>query len=336
MAHTAVADIIVPEVYIAYQQAMTEVKSKLVQSGVLRRNPELDKLLAGGGKTFNMPSFDDLADTDENVSTGASGSSATPENIATFKEVGVRLSRNKVWGSVDLAATLAGADPMRAIAARVAPYWTRASQRAVLATLKGVFADNTANDSADYTEDVSGASYDPGVTDFTAEAFIDATATMGDSEGDLGIVCMHSVVYARARKNNLIDFVPDAVNGSAAVMPTFLGRLVIVDDNMPNASNVYETFIMGQGALTWGVGVPPIPAENYRTPLDANGGGSESLISRVEWCIHPTGHAYIGTAADGGPSNAATANNLGAAGSWNRVAPERKMVKIARLITREA
>ena len=52
--------------------------------------------------------------------------------------------------------------------------------------------------------------------------------------------------------------------------------------------------------------------------------------------MHPAGHAYAGTPANGGPSNAATANNLAAAASWNRVYPERKQIKIARLRTTEA
>ena len=67
-----------------------------------------------------------------------------------------------------------------------------------------------------------------------------------------------------------------------------------------------------------------------------NGGGADVLYNRVEWLMHPVGHAYIGTAPKGGPSNAATSNNLAAAGSWSRVFPERKQIKIARLITRES
>ena len=67
-----------------------------------------------------------------------------------------------------------------------------------------------------------------------------------------------------------------------------------------------------------------------------NGAGAETLYNRVEWSIHPAGHKYAGTAPNGGPSNAATSNNLADAGSWQRVFPERKQIKIARLKTREA
>jgi len=77
--------------------------------------------------------------------------------------------------------------------------------------------------------------------------------------------------------------------------------------------------------------------EVFRNPDRGNGAGSDTLYNRVEWCIHPVGHAYVGSpATDGGPTNAATANNLAYSHSWVRVFPERKQIKLARLITRES
>jgi hypothetical protein len=335
MGYTTVSNVIVPSVFAAYMQALTEVKSNLVQSGVLARDPLLDQMLAGGGITFNIPKWNDLADTAANVSTDTAASSITPINITSLKEVGVRLSRNQAWGSADLAAALAGDDPQMRIAQLVAGYWRRQLQLALIATAAGVFGDNDANDSGDYTHDITGA-YQAGVTDFSAESFIDAAHTIGDSEEDLGIVIMHSVVYAKALKNNLIDFVSDSQNQAATRIATFLGRRVIRDDGMPVSTQDYDTYIMGAGAFRLGVGAPKVPIETNREPLAADGGGIEQLVSRVEWSIHPAGHAYVGTAPNGGPSNASSANNLAAAASWNRVAAERKQVKIARLRTTEA
>lgn len=335
MAYTTVSNVIVPEIFLPYMQAETEVKSRLVESGAMVRDSQLDGLLAGGGLVFSGPSWRDLADTAANTSTDTAASSITPLNITTQEENMVRLSRNQAWGSADLVGALAGSDPQIAIAGRVSRYWRQQLQLATLATLAGVFGDNAANDSGDYTFDNSGT-YAAGVTTFSAEAFIDALATMGDSEEDLGIVIMHSVVYNRARKDQLIEFVSDAVNPNAAKIPTFLGRRVIVDDGMPVSSTTYTTYIVGAGALRWGVGSAKVPVETYRLPLAADGGGTEALISRVEWCIHPAGHAYIGTPASGGPTNAGTSNNLAAAGSWNRVMAERKQVKLCSLKTTEA
>ena len=156
---------------------------------------------------------------------------------------------------------------------------------------------------------------------------------MGDAQKKLGVMMVYSVVLTRMKKNNLIDFIPDA-RGEVNI-PVFLGRQVIVDDGMPNAGGVFESWLMGAGAFRFGAGAPPVPTAVERKESAGKGGGQEILYNRVEWCLHAVGHAYVGTAASGGPSNAATANNLAAAASWGRAWSERKMVKIARLITRE-
>lgn len=344
---TQISDVVVPAIFTPYTQQLTEEKARLIQAGAVARDPELDRLLAGGGLTFDAPSFKDLDNDTERVSTDSIPARYTsgvadpdPFKTGTATEIAVRLSRNNSWASSDLAAVLAGADPMASIADRVAYYWTRRLQAAFVATVKGLFADNDAAPSGtehvqgDMTHDISGASYSAGVTDFSAEAFLDAALTMGDSQDGLRMVMVHSVVYNRMQKNNLIDFIPDA--RGEIMIPTFLGREVIVDDGVPFSSGVYQSWMFGPGAIRLGVGSPKVPTEVERLAGAGNGGGAETLYNRVEWTMHPAGNKYAGTAPKGGPSNLATANNLADAGSWQRVFPERKMIKIARLITREA
>lgn len=338
---TRVSDVVVPEIFTPYIQQLTEQKARIIQSGVAVRDPAIDELLAGGGLTFNVPSFRDLDDDTDRVSTDTvssrfSGGTADPDplKVETDQEVAVRLNRNNSWSSADLAAVLAGDDPLEAIAARVAYYWTRRLQAVFIATMNGVIADNTASDAGDYTNDISGASYVAGVTDFSAEAFIDASVTMGDSMEDLTAVMVHSVVFSRMQKNNLIDFIPDATG--QIQIPTFLGREVVVDDGMPVTGSVYDTWLFGAGTVRLGVGTPKVPTEVERIPGAGNGGGQEVLYNRHEWSMHPVGHAYTGTSPNGGPGNGAGANDLQNAGSWNRVYPERKQIKFARLVTREA
>lgn len=341
MAITQVSNVIVPEIFTPYVQQITTEKTRMIQAGVLVPDPAIDALLAGGGLTFNLPSWKDLANDTENVSSdeAAGSNDATPKNTAAVDEIGVRLSRNQVWSSADLASALAGSDPAASIASAAGRYWARRLQANLVATIKGVFADNAAAPSGsehtqnDMTVDISGSAYSAGVTDFSAEAFIDAVTTMGDSEDELGVVMVHSVVKARMQKNDLIDFVPDSQGQRIA---TFIGRRVITDDSLPVTSGVYDTWIFGVGALRLGVGTPRVPTEVDRKPEAGLGGGEERLFSRQEWLIHPVGHKYAGTAPKGGPSAASTANNLAHASSWQRVFPERKQIKIARLITREA
>lgn len=365
--NTLVSDVIVPEIFTPYVQQQTEQKARLIQSGVIARNAMIDNFLAGGGLTFNVPSFKDLDNDTENVSSDATAdffghvlnstsidlagaltalSDSRPKATGTSQEIGVRLSRNNSWASADLTADLAGSDPMASIASRVSTYWARRLQAAFVATINGICKDNGVNDSGDYVNSIVGAGFVDGVTNFSAEAVIDTALTMGDSMEDLTAIMVHSVIYARMQKNNLIDFIPDS-EGKVRI-PTFLGRQVIVDDGMPTgtgtvlstglagSSGMYESWLFGPGAVQMGSGSPKVPTETQRQPQAGNGGGQEILYNRVEWCLHPVGHAYIGTAPIGGPSNAASSNNLNIAGSWNRVYPERKQIKFARLLTRES
>lgn len=346
---TRVSDVIVPEIFTPYMQNLTAEKSRIIQSGLAARNSELDTLLAGGGITFQVPSFRDLDNDADRISTDTSVPFADadaglpagvvrppdPLKTGTLREIAVRLNRNNSWSSTDLSAILAGEDPMQSIASRVAAYWVRRLQDIFIATWNGVIADNVANDAGDYVNDVSGGAFIDGVTNFSAEAFLDTALTMGDSMEDLTTVVVHSVVYNRMQKNNLIDFIPDA-RGEINI-PTFLGREVIVDDGMPRAATIYDTWMFGPGTSQLGVGSPPVATEVDRKPGGGNGGGQDVLYSRNMWSLHPVGHAWTGTAGDGGPANTGTGNDdLDEAASWNRVYPERKQIKFARLVTREA
>jgi hypothetical protein len=337
----AVSDVVVPRIFAPYVQVLTEEKSRLVQGGAVARDGRLDQLLAGGGLTFDAPSWKDLDNDTDNVSGDSSDGSSSPNKIGSMTEIAVRMSRNQSWATSDLAEALAGSDPAEAIAQRVAAYWARRLQAMFLATMAGLFADNdaapsgTEHTTGDLTRDVKGGAFIDGVTNFSAEHFLDACQTMGDSQDDLGMLMVHSLVYNRMQKNNMIDMVPDATQ--TILIPTFLGREVIVDDGMPAAAGVYQSFLFGRGALALGMGSPKVPAETIRIPAAGNGGGVEQLYSRTEWCLHPKGHKFaVASPNKGGPSNATTSGNLGHADSWQRVFPERKQIKIARLVTRES
>ena len=358
---TQISDVIVPAVFTPYTQQLTMEKTAIIQSGIAARDDFLDNLLAGGGLTFTVPSWQDIGDPAENVSSDNPNINSTPNVTGTSAEVAVRLSRNSSWSTMRLATALAGADPMQSIAARVSDYWVRRLQRAFVAVAQGIFATNELADPTlgragdtginaaygttdDLTNDVSDAGvFTSGLTDFNAEAFIDTTTLLGDAAEDVTAVFMHSIVYSKAQKNNLIDFIPDA-EGHINI-PVFLGRRVIVDDGMPNpagdesngaqtGSGIYHTWLVGPASFRLGVSTPIVPTEVFRFPDRGNGAGSDILYNRVEWCVHPVGHAWVGhgTVSEGGPTNGA----LSESGSFVRVFPERKQIKLARLITCES
>ncbi len=330
MAVTRLAQLVVPEVFTAYTQVLTAQKSAFVQSGVINIDAFFSNLLVGGGTTFNHPFFNDLADTISNVGNDDPAVDAVPELITTGSEISIRLSRNQHWSSMDLAGQLAGPDPLDAIANLVADYWVRQLQLMLIASVQGVIADNEANDAGDMVLDIGIGTAPSAANLFSAEAFIDAAQTMGDRSDSLVAVAMHSVVFTRAQKNNLIDFIPDS-RGEVDI-PTFLGRRVIVDDGLPvvvnGSNNDYSTYLFGAGSFAQGVGQAKVPTETDRFPLAGRGSGQETLTNRVEWLLHPRGTAFTATLTDPSPTNP----ELATATSWDRRV-ERKLVRIAELRT---
>lgn len=356
---TQVADLIIPERFSAYTQQTTERKSRLIQSGALVRNPLLDGFLASGGAlTFNMPSLKPLDNDADNVSTDGVDDSMTwtaqngvalsgvtptltnavPKKTGASQEVVVRLSRNQAWSEAQLAVALAGVDPIASIQAQVGSYQNERLQAAFIATINGVIKDNVLANSGDYQFDASalnGGTYAEGVTTFTAENLNAALLTSGDSMDKFSMLMVHSVVYNRMKNNNLIDFIRDSDN-----MPiSRFGQLeLIVDDSLPVTGTVYDSWLFGAGAVHLGIGSPANSpsVEIDRYPLAGNGGGQTVLVNRWEWAIHPVGHAYTGSAPSGGPGNGTGSNDLNNSGSWARRFPERKQIRFARLLTKEA
>ena len=342
MAATRLSDVVVPELFTSYVQQQTTEKSAIVQSGALVQDGSMSALLAGGGLTFNQSSFKDLDNDADLISDDDPANFSAPLNIGTATEIQVRLNRNNSWSSMNLVNALTAEDPMAAIGDRVASYWTRRLQAAFVATVTGIFADNAAAPAGtehvqnDMTHDIKGASYTAGVTDISAGAIIDASATLGDSSELLALMLVHPTVYSTLRKNNLIDFIPDSSNNLAARIPTYQNYRVVQDAGMPSpSSGIFETWFFGAGSVLLGNNAPAVPTEIARVENAGNGSGQDILYNRVQWLIHPVGNAYVGTAANGGPSNAATTHNLAAAASWQRVYSERNQIEIARLVTRE-
>lgn len=362
-------EVVVPEIFNPYMQNVTEQKTRIIQSGAVVMDAAISAALAGAGMTFKTPSFTDLDNDVEDIMTDDADDvygwvnqayptpdtfaaapyttrlNSNPRKIGSLTEISVRLSRHQSWSSLKLAAVLAGKDPLAAIANRVAYYWARRRQAAFIAIMAGIFADNDAAPTGtehvqfDLTFDAgAGGVFQQGVSEFTTANFLRAALTMGDSQEDLGLVLMHSIVFHKAQLANLIEFVPDAINNNAVDIPFFLGRRVIVDDAMPfNAgTKVAETWMFGPGAVRMGVGAPDHATEVERQPRAGGGAGQDVLHTRVEWCMHPSGYQFTPTAQGGGPSNLATAGNLAHLDSWKRVFPERKQIKIARLRTIEA
>ena len=309
MTETRLADMIVPTKFNKYVQTLSTQKSELFQSGIIT---DLTSVIDAEieGKTVNMPFFNDL-DASDAEQVLDDNTDLTVGKMTTGQDVAVKLLRGKAFGTTDLAADLSGADPIDAIANRFADWWNKRMQTALLSTLAGAMgsAGMAAN-----VNDISALT--GGAQNFDADSFIDAAFLLGDEQGGLTGVAVHSLTLKAMVKADLIDFMPDS-QGKLTI-PTYLGKSVLVDDSMPvsgaGATRIFTTYIFGPGAIGFGEKSPKVPVEVERQAL--KGMGQEYIVNRRQWVMHPRGVKWLGTTQAGvTPSNA----ELATATNWQRV-----------------
>lgn len=311
---TTLQDIIVPELFTPYTVQKTMELSALFQSGIVANSPEFDRLASEAAPLHNMPFFEDLAGDSENV---IEGNDLTAAKITSKADVSTTIRRAKAWAATDLSAALAGKDPMAAIGSLVGGFWARDMQKELINTLNGVFGSYTAEGEtvtplADHILDISGGT--GAAANISASAFIDACQLLGDAQGQLTAVAMHSATKAYLKKQNLIQTERDSTD---VEFDTYQGRRVIVDDGCPVANGVYTTYLFGQGAVAYGNGSPVgfVPTEIDRDKR--KGSGVDYLINRKTFILHPRGIKF---------TNAVRANTetvsraeLANAKNWERV-----------------
>lgn len=317
MAITKISDVIIPEVFNPYVINKTMELSALVQSGIIVNTPEFDTLASQAAKTINMPYWNDLTGDDEVLKDSGA---LTPQKITAGQDEAVILRRGNAWSTNDLAANLAGDDPMGAIGNLVSTYWARKLQAALLSTLKGVFA------SASMVGNVLDISAVTGADKITATTFVDAVQKLGDAKEQLTGILMHSATEAALAKQNLISTVVPS-DGSPSVK-LYMGKRVIVDDGCPvdTVNGIYTTYIFGSGAIALGNGSPVgfIATETDRDSL----AGEDILVNRKTMILHPRGVAFQSASVVGSsPSN----TELETATNWNRVY-ENKAIRIVKFI----
>lgn len=340
MALTQISDVFVPEVYTSYLLDDGPEKTALFEAGVAVINPALVAAFGDGGRIAAVPFWNDLDATDEpNYGTDDPADVATPAKVDTHEQVARMASLNQGYSSADLAAELAGSDPMQRIRNRFARYWERQLQRRIIASLEGVIADNVANDGGDMVNNIAAATNtDVGpTTRFSRAAFTKAAFTSGDHFDNYTAIAVHSMVYKTMVDNDDIEFIPDSQGGFTA---TFMGRRVIVDDGLPftpaagtgptDAAPRYTSFLFANGLIGYGARTPRTPVEVDRNPEKGNGAGIETIWERKSWVIHPFGTAFLSATLTKGN---ATLAQLRLAANWDRVVNDRKNIPFAALIT---
>lgn len=325
-AYTRITDTIVPTVYARYSFEEHVQSLEIFQAGVLYNDPSVTGQLSMGGRVVEMPGWKDLGNDPSEPVNDDPTDSIEMKKIGTRRETAARNVRAQAWGIPDLTAILAGDDPQRIIVQRQTDYWQRANKLVLISILKGVIADNVANDAGDMVL-ATGASIvdtDP----------IDAAYKMGDRADQFVAWWMHSKQMLALKKADLIDFVPSSQQGGM-IIPTYMNLRVIVDDDIPVAANVYTSFLMKRNAIMWNelpVNTEGGPIEFDRKPRQGHGGGVTEMVSRRHFVPHVPGTRFLDASTAG---EFGTDAELALAANWDRTATSVKNMTFVALKTTE-
>ncbi len=288
MPATKLSDVIIPELYTPYVVNRTMEQSALFQSGIITNNAEFDQLASEAAPIHNMPFFEDLTGDSEDI---IEDKDLTAKKITSNQDVSTTIRKANLWAATDLSAALAGSDPMAAIGNLEAGYWVREYQKILIQVLSGAFGSYTNGESEtvtplkDHILDIASMG-SAAAQKISASAFIDAVQLLGDAQGQLTAVSMHSATKTYLKKLNLISTERDSNDVEFEV---YQGRRVIVDDGCPVTGDVFTTYLFGQGAIAFGNGSPVgfVPTEVDREKR--KGSGVDYLISRKAFIMHPRG-----------------------------------------------
>lgn len=304
MAKVQIADVIVPRIYAPAFLEETVRLDAFIQSGVVSNG--VQGLTTGkGAKLFNMPFWADLTGDSEELS---DSTALTPAKIGMSEDVCRLHSRGKAWSANDLAHQFSGSDPVQIFTSRQAKYWAGERQKVLINSLTGVFASASM---AANVSDISGGVGAAAVIDF--DKTVDAAARLGDHKEKLVAIAMHSAVEAKLAKDDAIEY--ETTSDKSDRVRTYMGKRVIVDDNMPVSSGTYTTYLFGEGAF----GYQPMdmdPEEMLEQDRDILA-GDDIVTSRHHFVLHPRGVKWTDTTVTGGitPSFA----NMALAANWTRV-----------------
>lgn len=336
MAITRISDMVTyPEFSEAITKRITDSNALIKSGAVSAGDAEINQLVQSAASVLQMPFFKDLGTTPANVSTDLDTDVASPQKIVQGADQAVKHMLNQGWSVANLTKALTQKDPMQAVADQVGDYWSGELNRRAIASLRGVLADNVANDSGDMAYNVTlgtapaiGAA--AAANRFNGSNVIMAQQTMGDALGQLVAIAMHSVTYSYLQQQDLISTVKPSDGG--APVDYYQGKVVIVDDAMPVIINAnpalspeYVTALLGVGAMAYGEGRPAIPEQYEDKPSGGNGEGVQTLWSRKHFAIHPRGIKFTKSSQAG---LSPTLTELALAANWDRVY-SRKQVRIA-------
>lgn len=291
----------------------------IIASGIVHNDASIMEAIGTKGNVATLPFYVPLNVFDEGM--GALNNDGltnnVPAEIAGSKQTCMLIQRMKAFKAKDFTKELTGADPMGHVQQRVADYYAQVWENELMNIANAVMG---VAGLADHVLDLSTTS---SVTDAN---MVDATTlidfeeqALGDQAGGMGLLVMHSKVFAAYQKLQLVEYMKyntgNALQGEVT-LPTINGKVVLRTNyhtvDTSGAVPVYKTWAFGEGAF---LGAPKNNYEKaYYVDYDPETtAGVEMLYTKQGRVLHPNG---LSIAADNIVNESPTFAELGNKANW--------------------
>lgn len=301
------------------------LKNAMVRSGAMLENAEVARLIANGSNLYTFPFYKGLADDNDDNYNGSDN--ITLSTLSGGSQTGVVYGRAHAWKTVDFIADFTAANPMAAIAARMAGYWRTKRQRRLIGITESVLSLNAM------------ASHTVTATAVTPTLLSDSAQKIwGDRKDEIGLAIMHSAIAQQFENLERVEYLKYTdPNGIERSLPVYQvnGLTVIIDDGVPHteattdpvAPATYTTYLFARGAIHHAEAPVAHPFLTGRDEL--TNGGYEFIGNRLRETIHPNGFSYNLPANTISPTDA----QLFAAANWELAYEDAKMIPFGKIVS---
>lgn len=296
-------------------------RNPILASGIVRKDASIMQSIGSKGNVATIPMYKpfNIFDPGMEPLNNDGNSNNTPVTIAGDKQTCMLIQRMKAFQAKDFTKELTGADPMNHIKSRIQGYYTQVWEAAMMKIAETVLSlDALSTHVMDLSKTVDTIGAENLINETT---MIDAEQqALGDMAGGLGLVVMHSKIYAAYKKLGLVSYdkytVGEALRREVQ-LPTINGKIPLVTDYFTVDTTVpgfpvYKTFLFGEGAF---LEADKTNYENqYTTNYDPEtAAGTDKFYTKQGKVLHPNG---ISIKADNIAAESPTDVELGTRDNW--------------------
>jgi len=269
----------------------------IMASGIVQQDASIMDLVGEKGNVATIPLYKPLNIHDENM--GALNNDGltdnTPVEIAGDKQTCMLIQRMKAFKAKDFTKELTGANPLTNIKGKIQDYYTQVWENELMNIAQAVLSIKALESHVLDLSVAEGTIADANKINETT--LIDAEQqALGDMAGDLGLMVLHSQIFAQYKKMKLVEYdkftVGDAIK-KEVILPHIGGKIPLVTDyytvdNSVAGFPVFKTYLFGTGAFR------SADKKNYEKQYTTNydpekAAGTDMFYTKQGKVLHPNG-----------------------------------------------